>query len=270
MGENMNDFSKNYEDLTFTDNFIFSKIMQNEKICKGVIERLLHIKVSKIVYHEIEKSVKPTLEQHGVRFDVYLEDTNTIYDIEMQNYYINDIGKRCRFYQSTIDVDNLAQGTDYENLKASYIVFLCGFDPFKKGLPTYSFTHRAKENPEIELGDKCSCIVYNYKQAEKEDDPEIRDFLNFLATNDAGTDFTQEIKNMVTTDITEKRYFREYMTRRLAERDMQKVGHDRGFIEGEKAGKLDAARNMLADGLAIQSIAKYTGLTFEEIQTLNN
>ena len=36
------------EELTFTDDFMFGTVMKNQFICKGVIERLLHIKVGKI------------------------------------------------------------------------------------------------------------------------------------------------------------------------------------------------------------------------------
>ncbi len=69
--------------------------------------------------------------------------------------------------------------------------------------------------------------------------------------------------------ITEGTYFREYMACRLHDRDVQKTAREEGRLEGEKAGKLDDAKNMLADGLSIQAIAKYTGLTLSEIQSLN-
>ena len=41
---------KPVEELTFTDDFMFGTVMKNKVICKGVLERLLHIKVGKIEY----------------------------------------------------------------------------------------------------------------------------------------------------------------------------------------------------------------------------
>ena len=41
---------KSVDELTFTDDFMFGTIMKNKTICKGVLERLLHIKVGRIEY----------------------------------------------------------------------------------------------------------------------------------------------------------------------------------------------------------------------------
>ena len=42
----------NLDEITITDNFMFASVMQNEEICKGFIERMLEIKVEKIIYLE--------------------------------------------------------------------------------------------------------------------------------------------------------------------------------------------------------------------------
>ena len=46
-------YHKSVEELTFTDDFMFGTIMKNKPICKGVLERLLHIKVGKIEYQSL-------------------------------------------------------------------------------------------------------------------------------------------------------------------------------------------------------------------------
>ena len=48
--------------------------------------------------------------------------------------------------------------------------------------------------------------------------------------------------------------------------DYEKV---KSFDDGEKAGIMKTAKKMLKDGLNINSIAKYTGLSKEEIENLN-
>ena len=48
---------KPIEELTFTDDFMFGRIMQNPEICKGLLERLLEIKIEKIEYPTLQKSI---------------------------------------------------------------------------------------------------------------------------------------------------------------------------------------------------------------------
>jgi predicted transposase/invertase (TIGR01784 family) len=47
-----------------------------------------------------------------------------------------------------------------------------------------------------------------------------------------------------------------------------KEGEKKGVKKGVKKEKLETAKRMLNDGLPIESIAKYTGLTEKEIKAL--
>ena len=95
---------KPYDELTFTDSFMFYATMQNEEICKGVIERLLGIKVRKFNYINGEQTFNPAYDAKSVRLDVYAEDSKRVFDIEVQTYNENEVGKRLRYYQSIIDI----------------------------------------------------------------------------------------------------------------------------------------------------------------------
>ena len=76
---------KPLDDLTFIDDYMFGEVMKNKDICKGVIERLTHLKIRDIEYPELQKTLKAGYESHGIRMDVYVKDSDKIYDIEMQN-----------------------------------------------------------------------------------------------------------------------------------------------------------------------------------------
>ncbi|HAL18979.1 MAG TPA: hypothetical protein DCO86_05115 [Spirochaetaceae bacterium] len=39
---------------------------------------------------------------------------------------------------SLMDIGMLAKGGDYQSIRDSYVLFLCGFDPFGLGIPLYS------------------------------------------------------------------------------------------------------------------------------------
>ena len=55
------------------DDFMFGAIMKNEHICRGVLERLLRMKIGKIEYPTLQKSISPFYESKGIRLDVYTD-----------------------------------------------------------------------------------------------------------------------------------------------------------------------------------------------------
>ena len=61
---------KPVEELRFTDDFMFCRVMKNPDLCKGVIERLLGIKVERIEYPELQKEIRPYYSAHGVRMEL--------------------------------------------------------------------------------------------------------------------------------------------------------------------------------------------------------
>ena len=72
---------KPVEELRFTDDFMFCHVMKSPEICKGVIERLLSIKVDRIEYPELQKEIRPYYSAHGIRMDVYIKDSDRIRQI---------------------------------------------------------------------------------------------------------------------------------------------------------------------------------------------
>ena len=196
--------NKKIEDLTFIDDGMFQAVMHEPGISEEVVERLLHVKVDKIVYPELEKTIAPFYTTKGVRLDVYLKDADRIIDVELQTYKQDAIGKRTRYYQSMIDIDSLMKGQDYSELLDSYVLFICNYDPFHKekehgfGLPCYTFKNTCCENPAVPLDDKSIKVIYNASAYESVEDKKIRDFLHFVMTNDpAENDFCKMLSDTV-------------------------------------------------------------------------
>ena len=106
---------KEYSELTFTDDFMFCKVLTaNPDLCHRLLELILDVRIAKIALPESQKSVDPAYRGHGVRFDVYVEDDiGTVYDIEMQVVLTPGLAKRLRHYQGMIDVEALKSGEDY-------------------------------------------------------------------------------------------------------------------------------------------------------------
>lgn len=165
---------------------MFGKVMQDREICAGVIERLLGIKVGKIKYPKLQKVIAPYYSTHGVRLDVYVENSTTVFDVEIQTTPVAALGKRMRYYQSMIDIDHLTQGNPYDVLKESYVLFLCKKVPYKEKRSVYRF-ERTSEG--ISAGDNSHWIVYNLEQSKEESDASLRAFMEYVGSgNSAGSD----------------------------------------------------------------------------------
>lgn len=259
---------KPIDQLVFSDDFMFGAVMRDADICKEVIERLLQIKIDHIAYPELQKSISPLYTQKGVRLDVYVAGSDKVFDVECQSYKIENIGKRTRYYQSLLDIDSLFKGHDYSELKESYVIFICLDDPFDENLPVYTFERKCKEKADVDLNDKTHHIVFNAAAYDKEDNPEIKDFLSFVRSNKADSDFTRRIANMVQAKKFEQTFFNEYMAWNLHDMDVKKQGIQQGIKQGIKQSALASARNALALGLSSEQAAQISGLPLEEVLEL--
>ena len=271
---------KPVEELTFTDDFMFGTVMKNKTICKGVIERLLHIKVGKIEYPSLQKMIAPFYESKSIRLDVYVSDSERVFDIEIQTSIPPFLPKRTRYYQSLMDVDNLLRGQSYAELKESYVIFICTQDPFGKDLPVYTFRSVCREDGSIFLDDKSIKVFYNTGAYGKEGESELSALLEYLCERRATSGFTQRIDALVEKAKRNEKFRSWYMSLNIHEDDLrmasEKIGFERGIRKGRKDGiaagsyqKAKETAKILSDmQLSLEAIAKATGLSEAEIKKL--
>ena len=91
--------AKSYEELTFSDDFMFWKILETKPhLCKELLELVLGHKVGGLVNVNGQNAIEITAKGRGVRFDVYAQDDEkVIYDVEMQNVDKGHLPKRIRY-----------------------------------------------------------------------------------------------------------------------------------------------------------------------------
>ena len=150
---------KPFDELDITDPIMFGLVFSNTHIAKTFIENLLGIEIDHLETPTPEAVLSYDAEHKGVRYDVFARETNekgeTIrsFDLEMQMVDTKELPQRARYYQSVGDGVALSKGDFYTSLREQYVIFLCPVDIFGRGYPVYHFENRAKENPEITLGD---------------------------------------------------------------------------------------------------------------------
>ena len=286
----MGQFSKPWDELTIADNFIFCKVMENERICMGVLETLLGISVGHIEYLKTENSLENFYDSRGIRLDVYVKDADRIFNIEMQTGNYDDMLLRARYYLSSSDVATTKRRTKFKDIRETYILFICKDDPFGEGIPRYTKISKFLETDRISYDDKSHNVFYNCSAWEKEEDPGIREVLKFIyglkpdsgialemdeAASLAKQKSELEDEYMYFSDILEdeKEEAREIG---LAEGRAKgrEEGREEGRVEGLELGrqqqKLDSARNLLRSKLLTPSqIAQNLDLTLEEVIQLS-
>ena len=238
---------KEWEELTICDNFLFQKVMQNKRICKRLIEKLLGIQVKRITYPVAEKTIEASPTQRSIRLDLYVEtEDGTIIDIEMQtaDKSLGWLPKRTRYYQAMIDLNVLGKGKDYIELKLSFVIFICTFDPFPgSNRKMYTFTNLCHEQNGLELGDEAVKIFLNTKGTVGEVDEDIDKFLAYVDGKAAEGEFTQDIAAEVERIKQHNETKVEYMTLMMELKEQRREGYDEGVIYGENRGRVDTIVN---------------------------
>ena len=259
---------KSVDELTFTDDFMFGTIMREAPLCHDVLECLLQMKIDKIEYPKLQESISPFYEAKGVRLDVYVQDGTHAFDVEMQTTLHSAIGRRTRYYQSMIDIENLEKGADYAELKDSYVIFICTKDPFGAELPQYSFRNVCEEDKTVDLNDGTYKLLFNaegYRSAKTE---RLQAFLHYLKTQEPTDTLTARLNKSVLKARINDKFRSDYMQYTLHERDVRMEGYNKGVAYGQSEQSIKDATNFLLHNTPVKLISECIGLSIEEVESL--
>ena len=239
--------AKKYEELTFNDDFMFCRILEEKPaLCRELLELVLDHKVGELVSVNPQKPIEITANGKGVRFDVYAEGSDSeIYDIEMQNASVDSIAKRSRYSQGMIDLNLIKRGSHYSELNRSYVIYICRFNIFKEGeLHKYSFRNLCIEDPQIELGDESEKIFLCAEGTSDDVSEKMQAFLRYIASGTPSDSFTNELENEVKKARDHIQWRTEYMTflEQLEKEREEGRAEERVNTEREKA-RADAEKS---------------------------
>lgn len=241
---------KDWSEATITDRFMFYKIFSTypEK-CKRLLEILLGFKISRIEFPQGERVFQIDAEAHSIRLDIFTQDKNCIYDIEMQTTDEEELPERARYYQGLMDSSTLKPGEPYKNLKDSIVIFICLTDPFSQGRAKYEFRNLDIEDTKTELGDRTRKLFFNASRYDKiTGDAELKNLLEYFSSSKTQSKFTSSLEELVKIARHNEQWRQTYMTleryKYYAERE--------GRREGYKAGKEEGYQKGMEKGIALQ------------------
>lgn len=295
----------NYANIDITDDFMFAYVMQSPDLCIELLEYLFpgH-KIQRVVYLAAneesditvvvengvaktypiaQKTLAVAFGKKGIRMDVYLDDGNIVYNVEMQATRTGHLPKRSRYYAGQVDINQLNRGQEYDQLKPTYIIFICKFDPFGRGLYQYTFCNKCDEVDGLELGDESYKIFLNTagtKERPDENDSSgktegnssisngMKELLRYMnntkdyPVESAQYDLIKKIDAAVAHAKTDEEWRRAYMTYQANQRDAELRGEARG---DERRAK-ESALSMYNDGLTVEKISKYVGYAVDVVK----
>ena len=150
-------------------------------------------------------------------------------------------------------------GQDFRDLKPSYVIFICTFDPFGQKLYRYTFEERCLER-NFALGDETCKIFLNTKGENADEVPkELIHFLNYVehSTDDFVSQVQEEriarLHRRVTTIKQRRELEAQYMTveewMRMREREAVEKGTAAGMAQGIEQGIAQGLEQGIAQGL---------------------
>ncbi len=248
--------SKPIEELTFADNFMFGAVLaRNIDLCKEILEIILDKKIGRISYSNTEQYFEATPDSRAVYLDVYLEDDmSKAYDMEMQAYDEPDIAARSRYYQANVDINLMAKGMEYKDLRESYIIFICTRDYFGHGLRKYTYENICHETGDS-LGDRTRKIFLNAGGMDDTISEELRELLNYVAGKGAHNDLTRRIDAEVISARKDRRVKMSYLAYDLALQKSRNDGWNDGWNDGIEHRLLEQICTKLKKGKSNAQIA---------------
>ena len=239
--------TKDFSHITLQNDYMFFSVMLDEELCKELLERILDIKIRKLVYISGQNTMKDSYDGKGIRLDIYAEDSkNTVYNVEMQTGQNSNLPKRSRFYQSAIDLNQLGVGMDYDSLKNTLVIFICTFDIFKKGLLRYTFKNICIEDKELALNDETTKIFINTKAPleGKNISPKLANLIKYINSETISDEYTQKLDGAVKQRRRSSDWRVKYMKYELNLLEREREGEKRGEIRGKKIGEKKLATLM--------------------------
>ncbi len=277
-------------DIPLENDAMFAEVMRRKDACIGLLETIFEgRRIRDIVYEddfyiEPQKNIVFDPGNKSIRLDVYFEDEEGVYDIELQKVRRWNLAKRSRMYSSMMDANMLDKGLEYDAQKKSYVIFVCMFDVFGKGMKSYRFRTMCENVQGLPLDDGRYIIVVNTKGRDGGSTEDMDAFFEYLnggarsigTGKDSGNEFVKKIDRYVLDINGDEDWRQGYMKYELNLIEKYKDGKSEGINEGISIGRAEGEANttnrmiksMHSKGISVQTIAECASIPVEEVEAI--
>ena len=239
----------------FTNDLIFRWVMEREENCLAILRAILpELKITAVKRRENEHPVNYLAfdDERGVRFDAIIEDDQErFYDVEMQVVNQPGLGKRVRYYQAQIDQETLKKGEDYDDLRESYVIFFCAFDPCGQDRRLYQFHYYEDDDRRLRLPTNSHVILINALGTQGQITPALAAVLDVMnRRRDNVNPLAVRLVKEIDGYNRDKKRRRALMNLKMRLKDEWRLGLSEGLDQGRAEGKVEGRAEGRAEGKA--------------------
>ena len=272
------------------DDLMFRKMAEHKEFCEEILRVILD-DYKLVVTDNMQQFDIKNLQGRSVVLDAKCITGDGRYiNIEVQKANDDNHLKRVRYNASVLTANVTETGKQFEFVPDICIIFISAFDLFKGNLPLYHVKKVVVETDQI-IDDGLTEIYVN---AAVDDGSKLAKLMKVFTKNDVydEADFpvTSEIKarfkkdegGTVKMDATLQKWMQE--SEEIGEKRGEKRGREEGIMLGKEEGMMLGkeegimlgkeegakyiAKTMIEDGLPIELIMRYTGLSEDVIIAL--
>ena len=244
------------------DDFMRELFRNNLPLTQLVLRIITGIKDLELIHEETQYDLKRLLGSRSLWLDVLgIDSAGRVYNFEIQR---NDKGaapKRARYHSSTLDVEFLNSGKDFETLPISYVIFITENDVLGDNELIYEIDRTIKKSGKP-FNDDSRIIFVNGAYDNPNDNSELAKLVHDFRCTNADDMYIEELANRT-------RHFKETpegvseMCKAMEE--MQKTAR----AEGKKEGILETLVSLVKDGiLTLAEAAGRYNVTVSEFEAL--
>ena len=253
------------EYFDFTNDLIFRWVMEREENCLAILRAILpDLKITAVKRRENEHPVNYLAfdDERGVRFDAIIEDDQErFYDVEMQVANQPGLGKRVRYYQAQIDQETLKKGEDYDDLRESYVIFFCAFDPCGQDRRLYQFHYYEDVDRQLRLPTNSHLILINALGTKGQITPALAAVLDVMnRRRDNQNPLAVSLVKEIDGYNRDKKRRRALMNLKMRLKDERRLGLSEGRAEGRDEMALGLIHALQAQGMPQKQIVEALAL----------
>lgn len=265
-GSQSDEILQTIKDFRLLDDIFMSKCFEDNEECTELLLNIILGRQDLRVQKTNSQYTIKNLQGRSLVLDIFAVDNKgKRYDIEVQRKDEGAGAKRARYHSSVVDANVLEAGTTFEVLPDTYVIFITENDVLGGNLAVYHIERYVAETGR-EFGDSSHIIYVN--GAYRDDTPIGRLMHDFSCTKP---------DDMYYSELAERtRYFKEKegvaemssIVEEISERGRLR-GREEGMQEGIQQGiQFIVFRMLESDSVSYEDIAKYSGLSVEEVKSL--
>ena len=277
--------NSNIKKYKVKNDIIFSYIFSHKDILKSFLENVIDEKIESI---EVENQFKLDRNNFNEKMCVLdikaVINKDTFIDVEMQNSVHHSYLKRVYLYFGGITKSQVRKGMDYSNLKDAIIINILNENMFKD-IDKYHTVWRLYEDDNKQHKPLDSLQVHfieleKFRMSNPDLSIKLNQWLAFIDTeNEKWVKSSMEenekikeayrLKEQFTLDDETEEFLYKYEIWKMDQKELIKEAREEGEEKGKNSAKLEIAKSMLKKNMDIDTISEMTGLTKEEIESIN-